>query len=150
MLASVQAWNSSSLKPIWGTLTVQQRYTSLHVPQATGGLIVNHAEGGVISRFMADGGIAPRAMDVKHIVGEAGAEAVIPLTNSRYVRPFAQTVAHEMLAASTPKALPATNNYYNYSIVIDGKQFAGNQRATKALGDLVAALDVTSRAGVSY
>jgi hypothetical protein len=29
----------------------------------------------------------------RHIAGEAGGEAIIPLTNKRYVRPFAETVA---------------------------------------------------------
>lgn len=43
---------------------------------------------------MADGGIVSAAMFA--LVGEAGSEAVIPLSNRQKVRPFAQAVAAEM------------------------------------------------------
>ena len=51
---------------------------------------VRHADGGMA-------GIARRAT-LTNIgwVGEDGAEAIIPLTNKRYVKPFAQAVASEM------------------------------------------------------
>lgn len=59
---------------------------------AAGG-IVGHADGGVIPH--ADGFIAnnPGAGVPIHVVGEAGAEAVIPLTNRRYSQPFVDLIA---------------------------------------------------------
>lgn len=57
-----------------------------------------NAAGGI--RYHADGMIATRPtwLGPRDIVGEAGAEAIIPLTNKRYVAPFAGTVAEEMLS----------------------------------------------------
>ena len=56
------------------------------------------AQGGI--RYHADGFIANRrgAGVPLDIVGEDGAEAIIPLTNKRYTRPFAETVAEQMLS----------------------------------------------------
>lgn len=52
--------------------------------------IPRHADGGM-------SGIVQRpTLTNIGLVGEAGAEAIIPLTNRRYVRPFAQAVAAEM------------------------------------------------------
>lgn len=57
---------------------------------ATGG-IRTHADGGV--RMHAEGGaIATRAMPLD-IVGEDGAEAIVPLTNRKYSQPFADIIA---------------------------------------------------------
>ena len=52
-----------------------------------------YAAGGI--RYHADGFIANRAQALD-VVGEDGAEAIIPLTNRKYVRPFAGTVAEEL------------------------------------------------------
>lgn len=53
---------------------------------AAGGIVVKHADG-----FIAD---RPNVgVDITHIVGERGAEAVIPLTSRAHVAPFARTVA---------------------------------------------------------
>lgn len=47
-------------------------------------------------RLHADGGIATRATVLtSDIVGEAGAEAIVPLTNRRYAMPFVRMVADE-------------------------------------------------------
>lgn len=55
-----------------------------------------HADGGIIPRFHAQGGaIATRAVPLD-IVGEAGAEAIVPLTNSKYSEPFARQIAQQM------------------------------------------------------
>lgn len=57
---------------------------------AAGG-IRTHADGGV--RMHAEGGaIATRAMPLD-IVGEDGAEAIVPLTNRKYSQPFADIIA---------------------------------------------------------
>ena len=54
---------------------------------AAGAIVQKHARG-----FIADR--PGRGVDItRHIAGEAGGEAIIPLTNKRYVRPFAETVA---------------------------------------------------------
>ena len=61
---------------------------------AAGG-IRPHAAGGIVPRYHANGAIATKAVPLD-IVGEAGAEAIVPLTNKRYVTPFAKTVAEQM------------------------------------------------------
>ena len=65
---------------------------------AAGGLLNYHAAGGLQIRKHAKGYIAnsPTVIDV---AGEAGAEAIIPLTNRRYVTPFARAVAEQMNTA---------------------------------------------------
>lgn len=61
-----------------------------HGMHAAGG-IRTHADGGV--RMHAEGGaIATRAMPLD-IVGEDGAEAIVPLTNRKYSQPFADIIA---------------------------------------------------------
>lgn len=61
-----------------------------HGMHATGG-IRTHADGGV--RMHAEGGaIATRATPLD-IVGEDGAEAIVPLTNRKYSQPFADIIA---------------------------------------------------------
>lgn len=61
----------------------------------------------------ADGGIANRAtLTNVGYVGEAGAEAIIPLTNRRYVRPFARAVASEIGGGGTV-------NNYNINLAYD-------------------------------
>lgn len=64
-----------------------------HGMHATGG-IRTHADGGV--RMHAEGGaIATRAMPLD-IVGEDGAEAIVPLTNRKYSQPFADIIAEDV------------------------------------------------------
>lgn len=64
---------------------------------------VQMASGGIInpvkSVFHADGGYIASRPTVVNIAGEAGAEAIIPLTNRRYVKPFASAIAGEMKGA---------------------------------------------------
>lgn len=70
---------------VQGTMNVRTNTTVTKGYMASGGIIQHkHAAG-----FIAD---SPTIIS-QHIVGEAGAEAVIPLTNRRYVAPFAQAVA---------------------------------------------------------
>ena len=58
---------------------------------AAGGVRLN-AAGGIAPRRHADGAIATRAVPID-IVGEDGAEAIVPLTNRRYSQPFADIIA---------------------------------------------------------
>lgn len=64
---------------------------------ASGGIRLN-AEGGIRPR--AGGGIATRAVPLD-IVGEDGAEAIVPLTNRRYSQPFAEVIAEQVNAGGS-------------------------------------------------
>ena len=68
---------------------VTQTISSIFAGNAAGG-IRTHADGGV--RMHAGGAIATRAVPLD-IVGEDGAEAIVPLTNRRYSQPFADIIA---------------------------------------------------------
>ena len=62
---------------------------------AKGGIRLN-AAGGFVPRYHANGAIATKAVPLD-IVGEDGAEAIVPLTNERYSRPFAQLIAKQVV-----------------------------------------------------
>ena len=109
---------------------------------AAGGIRL-HADGGI--RYHAGGAIATRAVPLD-IVGEAGAEAIVPLTNRRYSLPFARTVAQQMRAEGATGNV--TNNYYTLNV--DGRSLAANPGAQRLLSQLVDSLGVTASAGVSY
>ena len=96
--ASVSTWGAEqSLRNLingWSGFTVRGNAVVSssgghggHYTYAKGALVQKHADG-----FIADRPV--RGVDItRHIAGEAGGEAIIPLTNKRYVRPFAETVA---------------------------------------------------------
>ena len=70
---------------------------------AAGGIRLN-AEGGI--RAHADGAVIATSAVPLDIVGEDGAEAIVPLTNRRYSQPFvdliAEGVAHRLEGAGSP------------------------------------------------
>ena len=76
---------------------------------ASGGIIPSHADGGAIN-----GIVTRRTLTNRGWVGEDGAEAVfssnagggaiVPLTNSHYVAPFARAVAQQMMAVTSEQA----------------------------------------------
>lgn len=71
------------------------------------------AAGGI--RYHADGGIATRATFLnRDVVGEAGAEAIVPLTNKRYAMPFVRMVAEE--TARSMASSGASSTVYNVNI----------------------------------
>ena len=70
---------------------------------AAGGIRL-HAAGGV--RTHAGGAIAAKAMPLD-IVGEAGAEAIVPLTNERYSRPFADVIAKQVAVNNQDMSMEA-------------------------------------------
>lgn len=89
-------WNNGDLLDKYATayITIQQN------GNAAGGIRLN-AAGGV--RYHADGAfIATRAMPLD-IVGEAGAEAIVPLTNRRYSQPFVDLVADGVNERDAPQ-----------------------------------------------
>ena len=87
-----------------------------------------HADGGI--RYHANGAIATKAMPLD-IVGEAGAEAIVPLTNKRYSLPFAKTIAEQMGAHATGTA---------YNVYIDSDALATDAKISAAIDGLVSAV----------
>lgn len=88
-------WNSGYLKSFGASASVSVSRVGQSL-MASGG-IVRHADG-----FIANRPVAGVHIGGGHVVGEDGAEAVIPLTNKRYVTPFARTVAEQMAELVKP------------------------------------------------
>lgn len=105
---------------------------------AAGG-IRTHAAGGMMMRYHANGAIAnrPGAGVPLDIVGEAGAEAIVPLTNRKYSRPFARTIAEQMKQVGDGVSTQVVNNY---TLNIDGSAIRGNDRARELIEALVGEL----------
>lgn len=81
---------TSTINHVLGMLSQVSGVFTAHLhANASGGIRAN-AAGGV--RYHADGAIATKAAPLD-IVGEAGAEAIVPLTNRRYSQPFADIIA---------------------------------------------------------
>lgn len=91
----------SRVKAELNSLHDKNIFVNLMKQNAAGGIRAN-AAGGL--RMHADGAIVNRATPLD-IVGEDGAEAIIPLTNKRYVKPFADAVAEGILGKSANDAL---------------------------------------------
>lgn len=120
------------------TITVNHVDTYSKHHNAAGG-IRPHAAGGVMMRYHANGAIAnrPGAGVPLDIVGEAGAEAIVPLTNRRYSRPFARTIAEQMKQVGGGVSSQVVNNY---TLNIDGSTIRGNDRAKELIEALVSEL----------
>lgn len=110
------------------SVTITTNYVTNGTP-ATGnaaGGIRTHASGGVV-RYHAGGAIVnmPGSGYPLDLVGEKGAEAIVPLTNKRYSMPFVRMIAQE--------TVKQTSNGYDNSAVVsavnalraDLAQFAG-------------------------
>lgn len=121
IIATVQSLNTQGVNDKSFTITahdnassilrsVKAELNSLHDKNLFVNLIKQNAAGGIRAnaagglRMHADGAIVNRATPLD-IVGEDGAEAIIPLTNKRYVKPFADAVAEGILGQSTNDAL---------------------------------------------
>ena len=114
---------------------------------ATGG-IRTHADGGVVNyakRYHAHGNIVnnPGAGVPLDIVGEAGAEAIVPLTNKRYSKPFARTIAEQM--GETGVKLGGGNTYV---LNINGIENAATERSKQLLEALFDEYQLTNQMGV--
>jgi len=96
----------------------ERRLENLNSKKAAGG-IRYHADGVILNR--------PTWIGNRDIAGEAGAEAIIPLTNRRYVQPFADTVADGMMS-KIGEMSGTTNNY-----VINGLTVAPDSALAKAM-----------------
>ena len=114
-LQQVWQWNNSSLRDLWGSATMNIRTlveSRLGSGNAAGG-IRTHADGGIVPRFHGGGAIATKAVPLD-VVGEAGAEAIVPLTNRRYSQPFADVIAEGLLDALRGSARrPAPQQTFN-------------------------------------
>lgn len=78
----------NTLKNLISIIKLQSSISVSARGNAAGGFVIpRHADGGILAQ--------PTLTSVGW-VGEAGAEAIIPLSNKTYVRPFAQSVAAEM------------------------------------------------------
>lgn len=119
------------------TINHVDTYSKRH-GKAAGG-IRTHAAGGVMMRYHANGAIAnrPGAGVPLDIVGEAGAEAIVPLTNRKYSRPFARTIAEQMKQVGGGVSAQVVNNY---TLNIDGSTIRGNDRAKELIEALVSEL----------
>lgn len=120
------------------TITVNHVDTYSKRHNAAGG-IRTHAAGGMMMRYHANGAIAnrPGAGVPLDIVGEAGAEAIVPLTNRKYSRPFARTIAEQMKQVGGGVSSQVVNNY---TLNIDGSTIRGNDRAKELIEALVSEL----------
>lgn len=109
-ISARDTWNANGLANWVGSGTINifknitETVSSFFSGNAKGG-IRTHASGGIFPRYHASGGaIATRAVPLD-IVGEAGAEAIVPLTNQRYSAPFAKTLARQMDNTSSAEAV---------------------------------------------
>lgn len=107
-------WNTvnaqNALHDVSVTHTVTVRNVTEKVERAAGG-IRTHADGGI--RWHAGGSIVnvPGTGYPLDMVGEAGAEAIVPLTNKKYAQPFV-----DMIAEGVAGLMPRGGDTY----VIDG------------------------------
>ena len=154
-------WNADFGRRVTGVTVNFSAGSTKGIGNATGmarlaeGGIIAHADGGIMKH--ADGFIASRAilLNPNHMVGEAGAEAIIPLTNERYVRPFAQAVAREIAEIAYVPRLEkgarqetVNNVTNNYSVTIDGTTLRASDRAGELLSALFDEFGLTADMGV--
>lgn len=127
------------------SITIAAKLVS-QVPHASGGVIA-HAKGAVLPpvQYHASGFIANRATDVtRHIVGEAGAEAVIPLTNRRYTGPFTDLVSEKVVAALSAQVDEI--NRQQREVATAALRLADASAAQGQMGAVVAAIETLQRA----
>ena len=124
-------------------------YTESHInganpDWATGG-IRTHADGGMV-RYHANGGSIVNVPGTGYpldMVGEDGAEAIVPLTNKRYAMPFVKMIAGEIGKQNSGHTI-----INNYTLTIDGVRANGSQRAINLMEALFDEFNLTSEMGV--
>lgn len=146
---SVVKWNGLSFKTKYADVIarVATQYSNAHLLRAAGG-IRTHADGGIV-RYHAGGGSivnVPGSGYPLDMVGEAGAEAIVPLTNRRYAMPFVSMIADEINKGRNSGIGQTTVN--NYTLTIDGVKANGNQRAMQLMEALFDEFNLTSEMGV--
>lgn len=126
----IRTFNNTALNPKSTTVTVAYRAANLgmsigsHFSKRARGGIRTHADGAYIAR-------SATMISPWDVVGEDGAEAIVPLTNRRYSRPFAEQVAEqtglgEMMGALVAEvsALRSDVQAIDPNLYVDGRQLA--------------------------
>ena len=147
--AATNIWNTVSAISNLANKTVTNvirtvRETVTKNGKATGG-IRTHADGGMV-RYHANGGSIVNVPGTGYpldMVGEDGAEAIVPLTNKRYAMPFVKMIAGEM-----GKQNSGHTTINNYTLTIDGVRANGSQRAINLMKALFDEFNLTSEMGV--
>ena len=93
-IAERDNWNAVGLADHIGSGIIN---ITRSITETVSSIVGGHASGGFRGepRFHANGGIAHRAVPLD-IVGEDGAEAIVPLTNRKYAMPFVNMIANEI------------------------------------------------------
>lgn len=145
---AVWKWNGISLGVKHATIQVATKMNGLAqqimAHRAAGG-IRTHADGGMV-RYHANGGSIVNVPGTGYpldMVGEDGAEAIVPLTNKRYAMPFVKMIAGEI-----GKQSGGHTTINNYTLTIDGVRANGSQRAINLMEALFDEFNLTSEMGV--
>lgn len=147
--AATNIWNTVSAignlsgKTVTNVIKTIKETVTKH-GKATGG-IRTHADGGMV-RYHANGGSIVNVPGTGYPldwVGEAGAEAIVPLTNKRYAMPFVKMIAGEIGKQNSGHTI-----INNYTLTIDGVRANGSQRAINLMEALFDEFNLTSEMGV--
>jgi TP901 family phage tail tape measure protein len=136
-------WAGTHFATKFATIVTRNVLSSVR-EKATGG-IRTHADGGMV-RYHANGGSIVNVPGTGYpldMVGEAGAEAIVPLTNKRYAMPFVKMIAGEI-----GKQSGGHTTINNYTLTIDGVRANGSQRAINLMEALFDEFNLTSEMGV--
>ena len=136
-------WAGTHFATKFATIVTRNVISSVR-EKATGG-IRTHADGGMV-RYHANGGSIVNVPGTGYpldMVGEAGAEAIVPLTNKRYAMPFVKMIAGEIGRQSG-----GHTTINNYTLTIDGVRANGSQRAINLMEALFDEFNLTSEMGV--
>ena len=136
-------WEGTHFATKFATIVTRNVISSVR-EKATGG-IRTHADGGMV-RYHANGGSIVNVPGTGYpldMVGEDGAEAIVPLTNKRYAMPFVKMIAGEI-----GKQSGGHTTINNYTLTIDGVRANGSQRAINLMEALFDEFNLTSEMGV--
>lgn len=127
-IISRDTWNKKGLNSYEATGRINifhniiETVSRVFTGNAQGG-IRPHASGGIIPRYHAKGAIATRAVPLD-IVGEAGAEAIVPLTNKRYSQPFVNLIADAISSKSKQEQTTIVQNFNNKIVRSDADMYS--------------------------
>ena len=118
----------------WKTMDFAWKRTGVTAGVYTNNVPAPYATGGI--RTHADGGvIATRAVPLD-IVGEDGAEAIVPLTNRRYSQPFV-----DLIAEGVNRKVGGDT----YNVTIRGITYDDGSNVARAMRDVVRAVRIQRR-----
>ncbi|MBQ9000307.1 MAG: phage tail tape measure protein [Eggerthellaceae bacterium] len=119
--------------------TVHRNVTVAEARNAAGGVAMPaHMAGAIVTRAtVTDMGLVGEAGAEAVLQGAHGTRAIVPLTNRRYVRPFAQAVASEMPA-------PAAQGRGDVNVYLD---YRAGEDATRLVRDIARQVKMHRMAG---